>query len=370
MLIQQIKNYIKNLPGFHTKRKIVVIESDDWGSNRMPSQEAFEALKSRKIINDNNRYDRYDTLAGENDLKMLFEVLNSVRDKNGDPAKITAVSVVANPDYEKIAESGFKEYHYELFTDSLRKRNENNVLELWKQGIEGGYFVPEFHGREHLNVAKWMNALQQGHEATRYAFSKKVYGIVLNDNGNESDSYLAAFDYKVPQEIDELKEILKDGLNQFEKIFGFRSSYFVPPNGPLSSKLHKTLFDLGIMGIQTARLVYNEPAGYGKSVKRIRFFGMRNQFGQIYFHRNVIFEPNEIPQRDWVFTGIKQIEQVFSQNKPAIISSHRVNYIGVFDPSNRDRSINLLHSLLNEIVKRWPDVEFMTSGELLKIIFK
>ena len=135
MLIQQIKNYIKNLPGFHTKRKIVVIESDDWGSNRMPSQEAFEALKSRKIINDNNRYDRYDTLAGENDLKMLFEVLNSVRDKNGDPAKITAVSVVANPDYEKIAESGFKEYHYELFTDSLRKRNENNVLELWKKGI-------------------------------------------------------------------------------------------------------------------------------------------------------------------------------------------------------------------------------------------
>ncbi len=62
-------------------------------------------------------------------------------------------------------------------------------------------FVPEFHGREHLNVAKWMNALQQGHEATRYAFNKKVYGIVLNRNENENDSYLAAYDYNVPRKL-------------------------------------------------------------------------------------------------------------------------------------------------------------------------
>jgi hypothetical protein len=97
---------------------------------------------------------------------------------------------------------------------------------------------------------------------------------------------------------------------------------------------------------------------------------MRNQFGQIYFHRNIIFEPNEIPQQDWVSTGIKQIDQVFSQNKPAIISSHRVNNIGVFEPSNRNRPLTLINRLLNEIIKRWPDVEFMTSGELLKIVLK
>ena len=54
----------------------------------------------------------------------------------------------------------------------------------------------------------------------------------------------------MPQEIDELKEILKDGLNQFENIW-FQIFLFCSSQWPLSSKLHKTLFDLGIMGIQT-----------------------------------------------------------------------------------------------------------------------
>jgi hypothetical protein len=35
---------LANLPGWCTNRKIVVIESDDWGSIRMPSLTIFENL--------------------------------------------------------------------------------------------------------------------------------------------------------------------------------------------------------------------------------------------------------------------------------------------------------------------------------------
>jgi hypothetical protein len=41
------KHYI-NSRGWKTKRKIVVIESDDWGSIRMPSKSVVELLKSKK----------------------------------------------------------------------------------------------------------------------------------------------------------------------------------------------------------------------------------------------------------------------------------------------------------------------------------
>jgi hypothetical protein len=368
--MSNLSNYIKNLPGFRTSKKLIVIESDDWGSNRMPSQESFEILRAKGITNETIRYDKYDTLANVTDLSELFDVLHSVKDKNGNPAKITAISVVANPDFKKIEESGFKEYHYELFTDTLSRRGDSNVYNIWKQGINGGYFVPEYHGREHLNVTRWMKALHEGHESTHFAFQHKVYGITLKTPQNREDSYLAAYDFYEPSEINRLKEITIDGLNQFEKLFGFRSSYFVPPNGPLSSHLHETLSIAGIKAIQTARFIYREPVGYGKSHSRIRYFGMKNKYGQIYTLRNVIFEPSDQPQIDWVSKCIKEIEQIFSWHKPVVISSHRVNYIGVLHPANREHSLKLLKQLLQQITRIWPDAEFMSSRELSDLILK
>lgn len=369
MFINKLSGSIKNKIGFTTNRKLIILESDDWGSNRMPSEEVFELLKEKGLTNDNIRYDRYDTLASATDLAEMFEVLHSVKDRNGRPAAVTPVSVLANPDFKKIEESGFKQYHYELFTDSLRKRREENAINLWNEGIQGGFFVPQYHGREHLNVAKWMKALQNGHEATHIAFQHGVYGITLTDNNSE-DSYLAAYDYFEPSEIEQLKEITSDGLNQFEKVFGFRSTYFVPPNGPLSSMLNPLLSEKGIKGIQTARFIYSESIGKGQIKKRIRYFGMKTKYNQVYTLRNAFFEPSEPTSFSWVDKCLADIEFAFKYKKPAVISSHRVNFIGSIHPENRDRGLAQLKELLKLIVKKWPDVEFITSGELISLMIK
>src|SRR5690554_1688411 len=92
-----LKNLIKNLsniPGWRTNRKIVVIESDDWGSLRMSSIKAYQDLKNKGVSLDQGagaRYNQYDTLASKEDLAHLFDVLKSVKDKNGKAAKFTAV---------------------------------------------------------------------------------------------------------------------------------------------------------------------------------------------------------------------------------------------------------------------------------------
>src|SRR5690554_564768 len=108
-----LKNFIKNLsniPGWRTKRKIVVFESDDWGSIRMSSNEARKSLLAKGIIKNKgaaDRYNRYDTLASSEDLEALFDVLSKVKDSQGNHAKFTALSLVANPDFEKIKNSDF-----------------------------------------------------------------------------------------------------------------------------------------------------------------------------------------------------------------------------------------------------------------------
>ena len=43
-ILTKLKNLYINKMGFHTERKIVVFESDDWGSIRMPSKEVFNHL--------------------------------------------------------------------------------------------------------------------------------------------------------------------------------------------------------------------------------------------------------------------------------------------------------------------------------------
>jgi len=78
----EILVYLSNLPGWRTKRKIVVIESDDWGSVYMPSREALEALKGMGIPL-TSHYLNNDTLESNDDMKMLFDVLSRHTDGYG-----------------------------------------------------------------------------------------------------------------------------------------------------------------------------------------------------------------------------------------------------------------------------------------------
>lgn len=60
-LKQYITHNLLNIPGWRTNRKIVVIESDDWGSIRMPSQEVYVIEDTVSILSNvnNETYDRH-----------------------------------------------------------------------------------------------------------------------------------------------------------------------------------------------------------------------------------------------------------------------------------------------------------------------
>jgi len=76
------------------------------------------------------------------------------------------------------------------------------------------------------------------------------------------------------------------------------------------------------------------------------------------------------PNRDWVNSCLAQISSAFHWNKPAVICSHRINYIGFIDEKNRDRGLRDLNLLLKKIIQKWPEVKFISTDELDKLTLK
>ncbi len=336
----------------------------------MPSLNVYDSLSrgGLDLISDEGaRFNAYDSLATSSDLSALFETLISVKDGIGNHPVITPVSVVANPDFKRIRDSSFSEYYYEPITETLKGYpNCENSFTMWKEGIKHRLFVPQFHGREHLNVKVWLRALQSNNPEIRLAFENKMWGISTIHDPQIRLEIQAAFDFIEPNDLVYHKEIITTGLDLFEDLFGYKASFFVPPNGPFSSELEQTCIDKGIKFLSFAKL-QTEPLGHHKTKKRIHWLGQRTNSGLLCLTRNCFFEPSQ-SGHDWVDSCLFDISNSFSWNKPAIISSHRVNYIGALHENNRTSGLRKLKILLKSIIQKWPDVEFVTSADLGELI--
>lgn len=367
---QRITHNLLNIPGWRTNRKIVVIESDDWGSIRMPSAEVYQEFLKRGVRVDKDPYCRYDGLATKKDLANLFEVLDSVRDKNGRPAVITADSVVANPDFDKIRNSGFKEYFYEPFTQTLdRSPRHEGAFEMWTEGMHKGLFHPQFHGREHLNVKKWLKTLQNGHESTRLAFDFGTFGLTSAVDPTVKNHYMGAFNSGIEQDMKEYQVIIKEGLELFEHLFGYKSKSFIATTYTWNPQIEKYLKDCGVkylQGLVTQKIPYGDDCDI--KFRKRNFQGRRSHFGLIHLMRNAFFEPSQSMNVDAVNDCLHRIALAFRWGKAAVICAHRLNFIGSIDSKNTDRNLPMFQELLHSIVTQWPDVEFMSSDQLGKII--
>lgn len=360
-------NFI-NIRGWKTNRKIIVIESDDWGAIRMPSVYIRNKLTSRyPTLYNSETYDRVDNLANNDDLEALFDVLAKFKDFNGKHPVITANTIVTNPDFEKIKSSGFEEYHYELFTETLKRySSHDNTFNVWKQGMDSGVFRPQYHGREHLNAHLWLNALRLDSLGIRDAFETGTWSARL-DTGERLD---IAYNYNNEHQSKFIQESVVDGAKIFEYIFGYKSSSFIAPSYTWSDNIEQELYTVGVKYLQGGVVQILPQLLVEKGEKRIKrhFNGEKNKIGQIYLMRNAHFEPTLYPDLDSVNRCLNYIKRVFWWKKPAIISSHRLNFIGNIESENRTRTLLLLEQLLTEILKIYPDVEFMSSDQLGDLI--
>ena len=355
------KNYI-NAVGWNTKSKMVLIESDDWGSIRTASREAYETLLP-DTKNKGDFFDEFDALEPAEDLERLYEVLSGVKDKNGHPFVMSPISIVANPYFEAIEKNGFSEYVYESVLDTYKRSPETDKsYEVALEGIRDGIWNPQFHGREHINASRWLRVLQSGDALNKKAFNLRSLNYGCLPSGID---YFRAFDIDTIDDLKQVNEVIVEGLKLFEKIWGYPATSFC---APCSYVRQETIDIAASNGIKLTTGQYVSSLGNGSVKMNNKVWGSKSDRGIIFYRRNCKFEPARDHNIDWVDRCLSEIKIAFRWGKPAVIDSHRVNYIGSIFPDNRDYTLKELKRLLNEIVKRWPDVEFVNCEQIYKEI--
>lgn len=363
---QTIIHYLLNLPGWHTRRKLVVIESDDWGSIRMPDKKIREVLDDHPLIDASHGYCKYDTLASAQDLDALFSTLKAVKDMNGRSAVLTANCLVANPDFEKIKRNNFQSYNYESLEKTFDRYKCLNALELWDEGRNEEIFIPQFHGREHLNVPFWLATLREGHEGVRKAFDYGVFGVSFKGIGRGQWNFQRAWDYHGAEDQRFVESALREGITSFQNRFGYGSLTAIAANytwAPWQEHLLRQHGVLAMQGMSRQRLSQGENIKYEY---RYRYTSVNKKKSLAFQQRNAFFEPSIKKSSDHVGECLSRIKIAFQMKKPAIIGSHRVNFIGVHEEKNREENLKMLKYLLQQVIRNWPDAEFMSAAELAK----
>jgi hypothetical protein len=375
-MMSNLKNTVRrtltNVKGQRIDDKIIVFESDDWGSIRMPNKEIREKFENKGYKISTNPYCQFDTLATSVDLERLFNVLQKHKDKDGNHPVFTANTVVANPNFDAIKASGYTKYSYKPFTTTLKEYYpEDDVYNKWLEGMQKKIFIPQYHGREHLNVPLWLNVLRSNNKPFVDAFNMGFWGLPNNLYDKNIFNIQAAYCSAKVEDIEYYKSSIIEGLNLFEKIFGYRSKTFIANNYTWSPKLDETLKKNGVIAFQGMK--YQKIAAENGSSIHLKpvYTGKKNDFKQLYIVRNCVFEPSQMDDSfNNVKNCIKDIENSFLFKKPAVIASHRLNFIGAISVKNREKNLVMLDELLEEILKRWPDVKFMSSDILVDYLNK
>lgn len=367
-MLQRLKlnilSNLKNIPGWKTNRKIVVIECDDWGGIRMPSRNVLLKLQQNGLRVTAGWFNEYDSLESEKDLELLFEVLQSVKDAHNRPAVMTAMTNVANPDFWKIKQSGFTQYHYEPFTSTLKNYYPNeDVFKLWLQGIQAGIFSPELHGREHIATQFWMDNLRLQNKDLLAAFDLGFVFLDIPGLPGAAREFRSEYFFTSGDQKPFLVDSIKAGIDLFTRIFGRAPEVFVPPNGIFHPDFERVLANSGVNFLYTNHSM-SYPVEGGRLKRRNIITGQSGPGNLRYYTRNCAFEPSSYNYPGLGLT-LRQIEAAFRWGKPANISTHRVNFVGSLDEANRRKGLSEFRQLLHSIIKKWPDAEFMSSSEAL-----
>ena len=367
----RIKNKIKELvkkffykKGLKTNRQIIVFESDDWGAERSFSKESLKELKKNFPDFTPDSYQNFDCLETDQDVENLKSVLLKHKDINNNPACFTLNFATANLNYSAIKKSNYKNIELTTINNSFNNSiNSKNVLNLVKTGTDKKCFMPQLHGREHINSEQLLERINKNN-LIKTAFDLNIVGV-------EKSTYCGMDCLNTTQENS--KDILTEATKNFKNIFGFESETFIAPCYVWKPSDEKILENLGIKYLQ-GKLFQNIPTSQNKYKKKMHKFGQKSKVSNlIYFYRNCFFEPtkdrfNNKTNEDIINNTISQIRFAFKCKKPAVICCHRVNFSGGIDKQNSKNNIILLDSLLTKIEQEFSNVEYMSTPTMIKEI--
>ena len=350
------------------KDPIIIFESDDWGTIRMRNKEVLEKINKVNPTWVDDPFMKLDCLESNKDIEELFEILLKHKDINGNYACITANTIMQNPDFSAIRNNGFTKFEGKAFNQMyMDYPDSNQVLELQKKGFYLGIYYPQYHGREHIQIKRWLDGLKKNAYNLRIAFDLGLISFYIKSKVPCISYFMDAMNPVNKENLDEIIEIQRDGLEKFRLQWGFSSRSIIAPCYFWNSVIEPALLPEGVMSFQGLRVqkqsVFDTNDFRFKKIYHRQF--SINKFHQIFLVRKAFFEPSLNPYKDWIDSCLNEISMAIQNDRIAIISCHRINFMGSICMLNRERNLKMFDLLLKRIKDKFPDCKFYHTAQLV-----
>ena len=303
--------------------KAVVLESDDWGLCAwVPDDRAHRALAQLPAFRTEAglRYGR-STLETAGDVSELARVLVGWRGGDGFPPVWQANTIMANPDYDALQPPLFQvdELPLRLVPEFPSRWARPGLWDAVREAETGGVWWAELHGLHHLPEAAWLAALRRGQDDARRAHEQQSpIGIAVESSGE--------YDASEPRPL--RARHLRQAIHAFRTVFGRAPTSFCPPDHRFDDWLEHEAATLGLTTLQGKA----EQAGHAPPPLRRRWLGIRfphHHGTRFYLPPRIAFEPCgnlAAPGRRGLEAAHRAARAAWQQGRPAIVSTHRMNY--------------------------------------------
>jgi hypothetical protein len=344
---------------------ILVIESDDWGVYEGESSSVAKSYRDAGY--EIPYYAEYSALETPEEVNCMVNMLLAHKDSRSKPAVLTANMIMANIDFEAVRESNLTEFVL-LALDSNSPRNPVSkcLVSEYISGMESGVFWPQLHGLCHINKNAWLKGLKENEPFATKAFFFNSTPLGYAGEGVERYSSVYS-DFSVTpsasRTYESQLEDISEAVTIFQRIFKFMPKSTIAPFYVWDANTEKAFRSVGIRYIQAGNMQVFSKKNNGELLRKYHSLGQVSENGLLYLTRDIPFEPQK-SKSSMVASIKRRIGWRFFVGRPAVISTHRINYVGTNAGKHREQ----LDELLNYAELKFPDLLYMSSDELGRII--
>lgn len=319
------RDYLKSAFAPALLHPVLIVESDDWGPGPHEQARTLDAIRA---------------------------LLKGFKDHRGRAPVMTIAVVLSLPDPEAIAETG--KYHARLLDDPAYRP----IVETLKAGEEEGVFDLQLHGLAHFWPANFMAAWKRD-EAVRRWLAEDGWRTERLPAWLQSRWIDASSLPSRPLLPAVIRAAVQEEVECFRCCFGRSPKVAVPPTFVWDANVERAYAEAGIEVLITPGRRYPGRGCEGRlsSPNRSYANGERISCGLLSLVRDLYFEPALGHEPEVV---LEAVERKWSQREPALLETHRFNFLdGRLEPS-----LDALRSLLEGALARFPELRFLSSYEL------
>ena len=344
-----------------TERPVLSFDSDDWGVTKIEQKYFCEGV-TKGLDLFSNPFVYYDSLENVKTLINIRDVLSKYEGFNSSVPSFTLNYSAFNPDFKRIKASFFYSY-YNILLENSYKGDDFRLIHSFILDNKR-FFDISFHCAQHINIYRFLSDGRAKKQCVIDSTDLNSTNISVSYKNNPS-GYMDEFSTLNIEESKVISKYIIDGVDYLSSLFENNFGGVITPSCGTFDKKTSKFISNHFQYAKTSIVHYKSK--HFKLKKRISFLG--KAFGLKLVYRLVDFDPTVyLDQPAEYFNALKkQIDYCIKKRMPVIVSTHRLNYsFGHDNGKHTDFSLQMLDRLLNWLVAKYKDIEFLTTKQIIE----